>query len=572
MPGFYISNLKKTTELHSVKQNRCIMNEKEYNEFSVKRCTLDKFINDKCFVETDKYIIVAEGVLLNKLKLYKMYETDSVPNLIIKMFERGGETFFDKFRGSFSGALFVKNESKWIIYTNHYGDNILFYSLIDGNFVIASQVDWIIETLRLNKINITLDNHAINSICTYGYMAQDYTYATEIKRLYPGYYLIYKDGVIKTKKYFNIKPSKFDLSKKSESEIIDEMDALFRKAVELEFEKDNEYGYSHLVQLSGGLDSRMNLWIARDLGYKNITCMTYSQSDSLDDIISKQIAGDLGVKHISWPLDSAQHLYKIDEYISMNYGLALYGGIGAEKEMLDSIDTKKTGLIHTGQIGDVIIGSFLDSENEINDMSPGGLYSTMFKPEEIDLSAFYDREDYLIFIRGFMGCLSSHLYSRNYSELASPFLNIEFFEYCMSIPVSLRIKHKIYKKWIMEKYPNAANYIWEKTGKKITQKNNEVKDKIALVIHNPKLILKKLGFNVKIKNKLMNGMNPLDLWWENNNRLRTVYDNYYDKMSLSANISDEYREIIKKLYTKGNAMEKMLCITALAAVKYYLGN
>ena len=571
MPGFYISDFEITAELNSAKKDRCVLDEKVWNGLKIKRCTLDKFVNDKCLEETKDYIIVSEGVLLNKAHLFKEYGTDCVSGLIIKMFESVGETFFDKFRGSFSGALYIKKESKWIVYTNHYGDNMLSYSFIEGHFVISSQIDWILETLKQNDVGITFDENALNSVCSYGYMAQDFTYSKEIKRLYPGYYLVYKDGSFDIKKYFDIKPGKYDLSKKSEAEIIDEMDNLFREAVKLEYEKDKEYNYTHLTQLSGGLDSRMNLWVANELGYKDVVCMTFAQSDSLDEKIAKQITNDLGLKHIVWHLDSAKHLFKIDEYISMNYGLAIYGGIGAEKEMLDSEDISNTGLIHTGQIGDVIIGCFLSSEKELNDMTPGGLYSTMFKPAQTDMSAFYDREDYLMFVRGFMGCLSSHLYTRNYTEVASPFLNIELLEYCMSIPVSLRKKHDLYKKWILKKYPGAAKYIWEKTGKKITEKTNELKEKAILAIRNPKLVLKKLGLNVRIDNKVLTGMNPTDLWWENNAGLRKLYDDYYNDMILSDIISDTCRYKIKKMYTTGNATEKMLCITCLASIKYYFG-
>ncbi len=571
MPGFYISDFEKTTELNSVKKDKCVLDKKEWNGFNIKRCTLNKFINDKCMEETENYIAVSEGVLLNKTDLFKEYGTKTVSELMIKMFETLGETFFDKFRGSFSGALCIKKESKWIIYTNHYGDNMLFYSSVGGHVVISSQIDWILETLNQNGVNISFDERALNSVCSYGYMAQDFTYANEIKRLYPGYYLVYKDGSVNTKKYFDIKPGKYDLSKKSESEIIDELDVLFRMAVKLEYEKDKEYNYNHLAQLSGGLDSRMNLWVANELGYKDVACMTFAQSDSLDEKIAKQIVKDLGLKHIVRHLDSAKHLFKIDEYISMNYGLAIYGGIGAEKEILESEDIGNTGLIHTGQIGDVIIGCFLSSEKELNDMTPGGLYSEMFKPAQTDMSVFSDREEYLMFVRGFMGCLSSHLYTRNYTEVASPFLNIELLEYCMSIPVSIRKKHELYKKWIMKKYPGAAKYVWEKTGKKITEKSSELKDKAMMAICNPKLVLKKLGFNVRINNKVMTGMNPMDLWWENNAELRKLYDDYYSDMILSDVISDGCRYKLKKLYTTGNTVEKMLCITCLASLKYYFG-
>jgi asparagine synthase (glutamine-hydrolysing) len=526
-------------------------------------------MNDKCFFETEDFFVVSEGVILNKNILLDQYGSEQVFDLIIQMYKSDGDSFFNKYRGSFSGALYDKALSKWIIYTNHYGDNVLFYSFINGHFIVASQMDWIIQTFNLNNIDISFDQNAFDSICTYGYMSNDITYLNETKRLLPGFYMVYKNGIVDFFKYYSLKPGKYDLCSRNESEIIDELDILFRNAIKQEYDKDKEYGYAHLSQLSGGLDSRMNVWVAKCLGYNDITCMTFAQKNSLDDLISKDISNDLRLNRIVWHLDSAKHLFKIDEYISLNYGLAIYGGIGAEIEILDNLDNN-IGILHTGQIGDVIVGSFLNSEKELNDFSPGGLYSSIFEAPEIDVSSFFDREDYLIFVRGFMGCLCSHLFTRNYTEVASPFLNIDFLDYCLSIPISLRRKHYIYKKWIIKKYPEAANYVWEKTKKKITCQTNDFQDKFTYLIKNPKLILRKFGFKIKIDNKIMTGMNPMDLWWENNPEFRRIYDDYFEKIIKNDIIPDLYKRKFSILYTSGNVIDKMLCITCLASINYYL--
>lgn len=45
------------------------------------------------------------------------------------------------------------------------------------------------------------------------------------------------------------------------TDLIDMLDEKFRAVVKLEFDKDIEYGYKYLVDLSGGLDSRMTSWV-----------------------------------------------------------------------------------------------------------------------------------------------------------------------------------------------------------------------------------------------------------------------------------------------------------------------
>ena len=39
---------------------------------------------------------------------------------------------------------------------------------------------------------------------------------------------------------------------------------------------------------------------------------------------------------------------------------------------------------------------------------------------------------------------------------------------CYDIPVEMRMNHNLYKKWIIKKYPKAADFKWEKIDDKIT--------------------------------------------------------------------------------------------------------
>ena len=62
---------------------------------------------------------------------------------------------------------------------------------------------------------------------------------------------------------------------------VEQLDVLFRKAVSRCFEKDKAYGYNnHLASLSGGIDSRMVNFVAKELGYKKISNYTFGQSFS----------------------------------------------------------------------------------------------------------------------------------------------------------------------------------------------------------------------------------------------------------------------------------------------------
>ena len=165
------------------------------------------------------------------------------------------------------------------------------------------------------------------------------------------------------------------MENKSEAEIIEILDELFIRAVKQEYEKDLEYGYSHLVELSGGLDSRMNYWIAHELGYGDSLAVTFCQSNYVDELVAKQIAAYWKEEILVWPMDSAKHLYDVDKCTRLNFGVSLYSGAGSELHIFDSLDMQKYGILHTGQLGGAILGTYIKDEKEVYSLETAGNYS-----------------------------------------------------------------------------------------------------------------------------------------------------------------------------------------------------
>lgn len=194
----------------------------------------------------------------------------------------------------------------------------------------------------------------------------------------------------------------------------------------------------------------MNVFIAYAMGYEDITNVSYSLSGYLDETIPTRIANDLHNKIMFMPLDDAGFMLDIDKIVEVNYGLAMYSVITGRQRFLDNINTANYGIEHTGQLGDVVIGSILKSESDKNGERRGGYSSSRFlnKLNEYPFQEYLNRESYLMSVSGMIGCLTSHNIRRNYVEVASPFLNVELLEYCLSISVKWRVDHKIYVNWI----------------------------------------------------------------------------------------------------------------------------
>lgn len=562
----FLTNLN-YKEVHSV--DKLIFAQKEKRTFDP----------DMFFGAINNIFMIFNGVMLNRAELSEDYHEDSTETigaLIPKMYTIEPE-FFNQFRGSFSGALYDSSQKKCIIYTNHYGDNAIFYYKNGNIWAAASDLKDLMALLKANNQRLTLDEKAVQYMLTYGYMADDTTYINEVKRLLPGNYLEITGDEIIDRVYYEVKRDKFDLSNITMDEAIEQIDILFRRAVKREFDKDILCGKRHLVELSGGLDSRMNYWVANDMGYKDILAITFGQSDCLDEKIAKDIVDYWHGEIIVWPMNGAKHLFDLEEIVDTNFGLSIYSGIGSEKRILDSLDMNEFGLLHTGQLGDVVLGTFMHSLEELNDNNADGLYSDLLNSSDSAKSSLLcgNKEEQLMIVRGMLGCMSSHFMPRIYTEVASPFLDVDLIDYMLSLPLEWRINHYIYKKWITKKYPEAANFKWEKIDAYITDSPIKLKIKqlskmIQWNIRNPKRLLLRLGIIKSAPQaKLIDGMNPLDLWYDNILDIRKYMDEVYRANAHDSRFSESIQKNIEELYQKGTMGEKLQVLTLLGASKFY---
>lgn len=573
MPGFFVSNKKVEAELKNAYPQFCVFQNINSELCTVKRNTLNKFMNDKAFSETDDYIVVSEGCVLNKFSLFEQYNAESIEDLFIIMYQEKGDEFFSELRGGFSGAFYDKKNDKWLIFTGHIGDNPVYYIKSDNIFFAGSQVNYLIDVCQKESIELTFDENAAYQMLTYAFMLDDTTYAKEIKRLIGGTYLCIKNGYLEVKTYHTFKKNTEQSEHKSDEELIDEIDNALIAATKLEFDKDKEYGYSHLTDISGGLDSRMTLWLAHTLGYEPIQLITYCKGNYSDEIIGKQIAAFWKDEILVKPLDDAQFLYDIDEIVFMNGGLSLYSGISGGNRMLKSMNMSIYGIEHTGINGDNMLGSYLKHVEEKDKIVPKKIYSAKLLGRLSDKyknysKTFEDNEMFMNYTRAYRGMTNTFQIRRNYTEVYAPFLDVDFIQLCFNIPVERRMNHFLYKKWIMNKYPEAARFKWESINAKIT--DPKIIIEISRIIrYAPGRILRMLGK----RDKVANGMTPLAYWIANDNKLRFFLDDYAQKgfESAEAEMSSQLISDMKELYSTGTAEEKTMVLTVLGSLKLYFG-
>ncbi len=570
MPGFLITNLQTDCFPFAEIQDNCIKETIENQKYTIRRNVIKRFYNDRIFADSEDYIIIVDGVILNIKNLCGCGSGSEWTEFVKKAIEQDERKYFDKFRGSFCGAHYNKREDRWLVYTDIMSTKPVFYYCRDGVFIVSEDYNLIPQIMRDNGIIYSIDEDAIYDELTYGYMIGDRTYIKEIKKVPYGSYIDIFGGEISLHRYYDFYYNNRDISV-NEEDIIDRLDELFKEAIKLEFEKEKEYGYSHLVTLSGGCDSRMDAWVGYKMGYTDMCTLCICEADMLDERCAKQVAQALNAEFVLKTLNGGGFLTDFRDMARKINGLVSHTGIGILDSALKIIDKNRYAILHTGELGDVVIGTYYDGITASKDFV---IKSDILRDRVKDL---YDSESvcpekFLMINRGFNGCIGTWMPLSHCYESVSPFLYRELFEFCIcSVPHNIRKDRKLYDKWVIAKWPTAGNIPLERYyGGKVT--DSKIKRYINVVKYYGPLkcmdwALRKVGIRKK-RMRFDKSMNPVDKWYADNQPLREELDSYfkasYTRIRRAGVINLTVMDDMEMLYHKGEAADKIKVITALS--------
>ncbi len=523
---------------------------------------LNKFPKDQVFLDEGEQISFLDGYVYNK-EYFCLGGAKDWQHAFAQAMSADAAKCLRTLRGGFCGYVYSRQDSGLTAYTDQVSVKALYYYVKGDQWIVSNHIPYMTAVLKDNGIPYHFNETAAKYMLTYGYMLDDSTFIKEIHRLLPGQLVHIKNGAVEVKRYYLIPNKEVRMS---EQEAVDRIDSAFREAVGREFDKDREYGYRHLVDLSGGLDSRMVSWVAHDMGYTDQLNVTYCRADYLDYKISKQIAVHLGHEYLFKALDDANWLYDIDDIISKNNGAALYTGITGGSRLLGLINTDQFGFEHTGMIGDITLSTFYH-DRELNFGKPRlGLnqYSNRFSyaVDSQIMTEYSCQEMFAIYTRGMMGAMSSYMIRQHFIEVASPFTDVDFLEVNYSIPFEYRDRHRIYLKWMLEKYPQATQFGWEKWGGIKPRADHIFLRRFKTA---QRLLSQAACKAFGVQNR--DSMNPMDYWYQRDQKIQNYYRAYYVQNIGHWAIDKELRSDIAQMFTDGNVTEKSMVLTVLAAAK-----
>lgn len=508
------------------------------------------FPDDKVYIKSDDFVLILDGMVLNKKQMLKNDSSLSWGDFLINLYKTKGEQFFAQLRGSFVGALYDVKKDKWIFFKDQLGTIPMFFSSTNHLFVSSDIAD-LYHRMKSCGIALNLDPIGIKMMFDEDVTMDGYTICQEIRRVHPGCYLVFENGIIKEKQFYEIKRNEFKLS--CEEEYLDLIDESFQNAIKKQFSKDDEYGYKVITLLSGGIDSRIMVWVSHQLGWEKQLNLTFANSGSYDETIARQIAKDLRHEWLFKPLDDGNFLYNVDDCSNITGGNLTLARMAHIRSITSLIDHTVTnlGAIHSGSRGEFLKGVEAMGGHCNKDSNH---YLDYFK--KLGISSILDYSDPEV-----CTIINSDLFN-TWGVQQTPFVELDFFETTLKIPAALRLNEHIYEQWICKRHPDANKYIWATTG--LPYGSKRYNPKVPFVncyLHQlPNYIGYKMGRHGF-------GMNPWNKFYENNKGLKSFFDSY--AQYLEAIKDEKIRIEIKNGLDSDVLSRKFKAVTVLSAVKLF---
>lgn len=569
MPGFYITNCK-PVKLQKNENAPCIIEEMQIDEYYVCRNTREQFLEDKLFCQDEEHAVILESVIFNKKELMETYGESTLLGLVKKMMLEAPETFYDAFRGMFAGAVYDKKKKKWIVFSDHIGNKLVLYYIKNGNLIIGSQLNYIADTMRANNIERKLDKNAAHQFFDFGCFMDDSSWIADVKRVLPSDYIKCDKETFSVQTYHYF--AELGTQEFSDEEAIEQLDRAFCQAVKRGLDKNLEYGYTSLIDISGGGDSRMVAYTTKRLGNNNELLVHYSQSGSNEMAVAKEIAKDLDMDIYVNALDDAEFMKDATSLISMNSGTAFYYGITGGKRVLQSLLECNPGVEFTGLLGDIMEGAMLPTDGECAPSITYGRFATsaIVPVENLSISImnrFKSNNMFWLYTRGMLCGMSTFFTRQNFVEPYTPFGDVDFLHTIQSIPYKRLVEDHIQIKWMAKKYPSAVNIMYATSGCPIKVELSP----FAHVIK--KLYVLKNVIRTKVTGFSKTNMNPIMQWENEKPWLREWTQEFYkERICLLKNkncIDEETIKQVDQLYNYG-LLSKYHAITVVEACNQFL--
>jgi len=220
------------------------------------------------------------------------FRSHSDTEVIVHLYEELGTKCLERLNGMFAFALWDAKQKSLFLARDRTGKKPLHYCVHRGHFLFASEIKALLQHPLVSR---EIDLKSLNKYLAYEYVPAPNSSFKAIKKLEPGYCLLFRGGAAVTSQYWDIPMEDYPISDRTEAQYIDELKELLERAVTARLEAaDVPVG----LFVSGGLDSGVVAAMARR-AKENLQCFSigFEEASFDESRYAQQVARSLGIKH-----------------------------------------------------------------------------------------------------------------------------------------------------------------------------------------------------------------------------------------------------------------------------------
>ncbi|MCI5227136.1 MAG: asparagine synthase (glutamine-hydrolyzing), partial [Candidatus Electrothrix sp. AX2] len=205
----------------------------------------------------------------------------------------GMDGLLKRLNGMFAFAIWDQQNKELLLARDRLGKKPLYYLQKGDLLVFASEIKAFEAGGFLDKQDI--DPAALIQFWSYGYTTGTRTMYKGVRRVLPGHYLIWKDGNISIKEYWDVQFGHDVESERGVDDLADELEALLTDAVRIRLIADVPVG----IFLSGGIDSSLIASLAAQVTGHSIRSFSIGFAERKFDETqyARAVADHLGIEN-----------------------------------------------------------------------------------------------------------------------------------------------------------------------------------------------------------------------------------------------------------------------------------
>jgi len=244
------------------------------------------------------YAMVFNGEIYNYLEVKKElsdydFKTKSDTEVVLAAYIKWGAQFLNKLNGMFALAIWDKREKTLFTARDRVGIKPFYYYQKDGLFLFSSEIRSILASDQIPK---KINKNAVVDFLNYQAPQSPLSIIENVHQLESGTYAIWKDGVFKTHRFWNIAtPYKNGLEYDDEKKVQKNIERLLLESVERRMIADVPLG----AFLSGGIDSSGIVALMSEISEKpiNTFAVVFNEKEYDESEYSSLVAKKYNTEH-----------------------------------------------------------------------------------------------------------------------------------------------------------------------------------------------------------------------------------------------------------------------------------